>query len=132
MGAIDELLIAAAEDISDRTGAEFDEVMEDLTAGEYGGIKFLADVYNDGPGRILVTFADSFWTDFWSFMTSDPEDLIETIRDVENDRPHDLNPAKHKLVYSSDMDDFLDPEKIAAMSSSVILTRNFTKIKKGG
>ena len=49
---------------------------------------------------ILVT-AD-FYSEFELYETTDPDDLLEWVRDMVNGRFRDLDETKHKLVASHD------------------------------
>lgn len=50
-----------------------------------------------------IMFADSFYTDFWIFETTDRDDLIATVTDLENQRPHEIDETKHRVIYDSQM-----------------------------
>ena len=112
MGLMSDLVIEITEDIAKRTGRNYESVLEDVTREEYGGLAFLASLYRDRSSKKTIMFYDYFYTAFCLFATTDPADLLETVRDLENGRQHEIDPEKHTMLYDSTESTFLTPAAV--------------------
>jgi len=128
MSATKEIIIQIAEDIEKRTGESLTRILEDMTDGEYGNVDFLSRLYDDRENRKIIICTDDFYTDFWIFSTSDPADLVEVVKDLTNQRPHDIDENKHRLLYNSTSDTFLQTDKALNLCDDVIFNSDFCEI----
>lgn len=120
MGLMSDLVIEITEDITKRTGRNYESVLEDVTGEEYGDLSFLASLYRDRSSKKTIMFYDDFYTAFCLFATTDRADLLEAVRDLENGRPHEIDPEKHTMLYDSTESTFLTPAAVKDLADEAI------------
>lgn len=120
MSIISDLIIVATEDITERTGLDYDKILEDVIKEEYGDLPFLAALYGVPEKKKTVMYYDDFYQNYCLYATTDPADLLEAIRDLLKDRPHNIDPEKHTMLYDSTESTFLNAEAVRNLADEAI------------